>query len=281
MSEETANIGLVLPELPEAFDLEGHWNRNSRIIDAETAQGQLIAGKQDHLTFDSTPTSGSSNPAISGGIAAAIADEAAARQSADAELHDAVGAVAAQGAKNLLKITASSQTIKGVTFTVNDDQTVTVNGTNDGTGTSAFVIVPNAQAITIPDGNYILSGCPSGGGETLPYDLRWYMYSPSKSAYDSGNGASVKKSGNGAGSNIAIVVKSGRTADNLVFRPMLRRAEITDSTYVPYAPTNRELYEMILALQSGVSAQSSAASLMQAGRLDAELTDAQEVTDDA
>jgi hypothetical protein len=56
---------------------------------------------------------------------------------------------------------------------------------------------------------------------------------------------------------------------------MIRRAEITDSTYAPYAPTNRELYEMILALQSGVSAQ-SAASLMQAGRLDAaELTAAE------
>ena len=70
MSSETTNIGLVLPELPEAFDLEGHWNHNSRIIDAEigalkqttaehtrdieglkqttTAQAQLIAGKQDH-----------------------------------------------------------------------------------------------------------------------------------------------------------------------------------------------------------------------------------------
>lgn len=45
------------------------------------------------------------------------------------------------------------------------------------------------------------------------------------------------------------------------------------SQFVPYAPTNRELYEMILALQSGVSAQ-SAASLMQAGRIGAELTDA-------
>ena len=35
MSSETANIGLVLPELSEAFDLEEHWNHNSRIIDAE------------------------------------------------------------------------------------------------------------------------------------------------------------------------------------------------------------------------------------------------------
>ena len=308
-------------------------------------------------------------------VTAAVADEAAARQAADAELHNAVGAVAALGAKNLLKITASSQTIKGVTFTVNDDQTVTVNGTNDGTGASTFVIVPNAQAITIPDGNYILSGCPTGGGESVPFDLRWYMYSPGKSAYDSGNGASIEKSGNGTGSNIAIVVKTGQTAHNITFKPMIRRAEITDSTYVPYAPTNRELYELCetkaslndiygiknqlpngtdlnnlsagimmcpgatvaatlincptttdafiiytdylattsraiqriysfstttgipaqymrvrwsqgwtpwyqVMMQSVASAQ-SAASLMQAGRLDAELTDAQEVTDDA
>lgn len=308
-------------------------------------------------------------------VTTAVADEAAARQAADAELHDAVGAVAAQGAKNLLQITASSQTIKGVTFTVNDDQTVTVNGTNDGTGASTFVIVPNAQAITIPDGNYILSGCPTGGGESAPFDLRWYMYSPGKSAYDSGNGASIEKSGNGTGSNIAIVVKTGQTAHNITFKPMIRRAEITDSTYVPYAPTNRELYELCetkaslndiygiknqlpngtdlnnlsagimmcpgatvaatlincptttdafiiytdylattsraiqriysfstttgipaqymrvrwsqgwtpwyqVMMQSVASAQ-SAASLMQAGRLDAELTDAQEVTDDA
>lgn len=302
-----------------------------------------------------------------------VSEVEAAVESTQAE----VDVLANLGAKNLLKITASSQTIRGVTFTVNDDQTVTVNGTNDGTGASTFVIVPNAQAITIPDGNYILSGCPADGGgsaASAPFDLRWYMYSPGKSAYDSGNGASIEKSGNGTDSNIAIVVKTGQTADNITFRPMLRRAEITDDTYVPYAPTNRELYELCgtkaslndiyglknqlpngtdlnnlsagimmcpgatvaatlincptttdafiiytdylattsraiqriysfstttgipaqymrvrwsqgwtpwyqVMMQSVASAQ-SAASLMQAGRLDAELTDAQEVTDD-
>ena len=35
------------------------------------------------------------------------------------------------GAKNLLKIAAASQTINGVTFTVNDDGTVSVDGTNN------------------------------------------------------------------------------------------------------------------------------------------------------
>ena len=61
-------------------------------------------------------------------VTAAVADEAAARQAADAELHNAVGAVAALGAKNLLKITASSQTIKGVTFTVNDAYKIGASG---------------------------------------------------------------------------------------------------------------------------------------------------------
>ena len=211
-------------------------------------------------------------------VTAAVADEAAARQAADAELHDAVGAVAALGAKNLLKVTSTTQTINGVTFTVNADQTVSLSGT--ATATATFVIVDNATSNAIPDGSYILTGCPSGGGNNT-YDLRWYLYSSGKSTYDQGSGASVNKTGNTTSSNIAILIRSGVNTDGLVFRPMLRNSEITDAAYVPYAPTNRELYEMILALQSGVSAQSSAASLMQAGRLDAELTDAQEVTDDA
>lgn len=43
---------------------------------------------------------------------------------------------------------------------------------------------------------------------------------------------------------------SGSESSSATFsKIMVRRAEITDDTYAPYAPTNRELYEMILALQ--------------------------------
>ena len=38
--------------------------------------------------------------------------------------------------------------------------------------------------------------------------------------------------------------------DGIIIYPMIRRSEIADNTFVPYAPTNRELYEMILALQN-------------------------------
>ena len=148
--------------------------------------------------------------------------------------------IANLGAKNLLKVASTTQTVNGVTFTVNDDQTITVNGTASATIT--YVVTPNEQAILIPDGTYVLSGCPSGGGATT-FDLRWYLYSSGKSAYDRGSGASVAKDGNTTSSNVAIVIKSGVTANNLVFKPMIRRAEITDDTFQPYAPTNRELYE--------------------------------------
>lgn len=55
---------------------------------------------------------------------------------------------------------------------------------------------------------------------------------------------------------MAILVRAGAVMDNVVFKPMLRDASIEDNTYQPYAPTNRELYEMILALQSGNSTNS-------------------------
>ncbi len=76
-----------------------------------------------------------------------------------------------------------------------------------------------------------------------------------------------------------MVNNSDGRFDDRVFDKTVRVMICTAADYavspafVPYAPTNRELYEMILALQSGRSVQSSA-SLMQAGRIDAELTDA-------
>ena len=151
------------------------------------------------------------------------------------------------GAKNLLKITGTSQTINGVIFTVNDDGTVTANGTNNSTSSATFVIMPYQEADKIPNGSYRLTGCPSDGSSTT-YDLRWYLYSPGKSAYDTGNGAVVEKNGTATGSGgIAIVVKAGQTVDNVIFRPMICTAEdyAISSEYVPYAPSNRGLYEEV------------------------------------
>ena len=78
------------------------------------------------------------------------------------------------GAKNLLKITAQSQTVSGVTFTVNNDGTITVNGTNSTDANIFYYLVQRGDAVLrekILNKTVALSGCPQGGS-TSTYRLR-------------------------------------------------------------------------------------------------------------
>lgn len=144
------------------------------------------------------------------------------------------------GAKNLLKNVRATTTNRGITFTVNEDGSVIANGTNDGTGASLLNI--NTQSsLALDNGEYILSGCPTGGSTT------GYMMDVTRST-----GASLKDIGDGVSFMIGedytvnefrIVISRNLTVDNLTFYPMIRHAEITDNSYEPYAPANRELYE--------------------------------------
>lgn len=203
-----------------------------------------------------TYTKAQVDAALAAKLNAADVDDALSSTSTNPVQNKAVQAPIARlvdaGAKNLLKITGTSQTLNGVTFTVNDNGTVTVSGTNTGTTSATFVIVPYQEADNIPNGSYRLTGCPETGSSTT-YDLRWYLYSPGKSAYDTGSGAVVEKNGTATGSGgIAIVVKAGQTVENVVFRPMLCTAEdyAVSSEYVPYTPTLSELYQMVKVLQN-------------------------------
>lgn len=179
-----------------------------------------------------------------------------------------IAAVANAGAKNKLASTLdlaylksinrsgtwvdNVYTLDSISFTVNVDGTILVNGTpSDQT---AFLLIGKSRlAKDIAAGNYILSGCPSGGGSGSNY--RVFAYNPSSTvggATDIGNGVEVHCDySHSKEANIAIVIGANKTVDTLLFSPMLRDASIEDDVYVPYAPTNRELYEMILALQSG------------------------------
>ena len=127
--------------------------------------------------------------------------------------------------ENLLTVTATSQTVNGVTFTVNADGSITANGT--ATANAVFILASNGSGFTPENGKYILSGCPSGGGYT--YDLRFWNYNGSNvSKFDTGNGAEVDFSNSGGSYNVAIVIFSGITANNLTFKPELRKQNVTN-----------------------------------------------------
>jgi len=133
----------------------------------------------------------------------------------------------------------------GITWTDNGDGSVTANGTA-GTGGCSYLL--NSQAsgkfIKKPAGTYKLTGCPSGGASN--YRLVANMA-------DNGTLMTMQDVGSGAertfttdmtiytGEYIYLYVAEGKTVTNITFYPMLRDARITDSTYVPYAKTNREL----------------------------------------
>lgn len=164
--------------------------------------------------------------------------------------------IANLGAKNLLQYNGyGTGAENGVTYVINSDGTITVNGTPQGTSPSYIELKLNgnaANAARFCDGNHILSGCPEGGSDST---YRMYAARSTYSRFDYGNGVLLTAT-TLTDVRLVIYIANGYTANNLVFKPMIRRAEITDDTYVPYAPTNRELYEMILALQSGGSVQS-------------------------
>ena len=127
--------------------------------------------------------------------------------------------------KNLLNATAQTQTINGVTFTVNADKTVTVNGTNTSSSIIAFSVVPT---FTIKeDGEYKLTGLPKEQSIT---DIVWFGGTRIESAKRDVV-LSLKK---GEVLNLAIIVAGNGTVNNVLLKPMLSRD--TTATYDDYEP---------------------------------------------
>lgn len=116
--------------------------------------------------------------------------------------------------------TETTRTANGVTFTVNSDGSVTVNGT--ATSDADFMLLRGP--IQSYSESYFLSGCPTGGS-----DMTYYISEGFTTNKDTGNGVVL----NNLPSDQAwrIVIKSGTTVNNLVFRPMLNAG----TTAKPYS----------------------------------------------
>ena len=123
----------------------------------------------------------------------------------------------------------NTETINGVTFTVNDDGSVTVNGT--ATSQINFFFASSLKPIlTFPIGTVLsISGCPSGGsGSTFFLNLLSTDYI--EGIIDVGNGGTItttKKS-----YYLYFRIEEGVTLTNAVIRPMLNYG----SSALPYEP---------------------------------------------
>lgn len=117
------------------------------------------------------------------------------------------------GSKNLLENEATSGTVGTITFTVNADKSITVNGST--TTQRVFLVHTNFSF----NADLILSGIPLGSGLFL---------NVVGLGSDSGNGFNFNGS---VARNIQIVVPANSTIDNVTVYPMVRLASIVDDTY--------------------------------------------------
>ena len=159
----------------------------------------------------------------------------------DTDIQAELSTIANSASKNLVPNTAATSTLNGVTFTVNDDKSVTVDGTASANTTFAIV-----SDFSLPVGEYILSGCPTGGtnasyllqmrNDTTQQNVAWQT-SGNETPFTLGD----------ATRRFIVVIRIAKdyTASNVVFKPMIRKAAITDSTYQPYSPTSSDMWAEI------------------------------------
>jgi len=141
--------------------------------------------------------------------------------------------------KNLLNHTITITEKNGLTFTVNEDKSITVSGiaTADTTLTLARLETHELEF----NESVIFSGCPSGGNtETYCMMIQLHhMDMTVRVTYDIGEGYTLDADEYPVYLySLAICVKSGQVMDNVVFKPMIRLASET-SEYEPNRGVDR------------------------------------------
>lgn len=130
--------------------------------------------------------------------------------------------------KNLFYHSMRETTVMGVTYTPNPDGTITINGTATD---DAWI---NIGENVLPYGRYIVSGCPSTDDRSV---IGYIKLDNIHDNYDYGSGITLE----GSKFRVSCFVPTGRTVNNLVYKPMIRLASIADDTYEPYKSTTAKI----------------------------------------
>ena len=188
------------------------------------ASGHLIITYDDDTTYD----------------AGALSDIYATVESVDTKINDVWKAQGYLGAKNLLvyPYASVSKIINGMQIVVNDDGSITLNGT--ATQRVYFALVTPTTR-TYGDVTFNSKG----------------TVSPEYIASLKNGSNNIYVGYNASDHFTFLVIVENTVCDNLTVYPMIRYAEDTDPTWQPYAPTNYELMqkdnELATSLTNGLA----------------------------
>lgn len=188
------------------------------------ASGHLIITYDDDTTYD----------------AGALSDTYATVESVDTKINDVWKAQGYLGVKNLLvyPYASVSKIINGMQIVVNDDGSITLNGT--ATQRVYFALVTPTTR-TYGDVTFNSKG----------------TVSPEYIASLKNGSNNIYVGYNASDHFTFLVIVENTVCDNLTVYPMIRYAEDTDPTWQPYAPTNYELMqkdnELATSLTNGLA----------------------------
>lgn len=120
------------------------------------------------------------------------------------------------------------QVKEGISLIVNSDDTILINGTNN-----LGDLVYTSSTFSLKAGTYIASGMPDG---TSLYDvyIQFSYFENEKKQYVTANGNKFTLLEDKDNVVCYIGFKQGKTANNIILKPMLREATIEDDTYEQY-----------------------------------------------
>lgn len=201
------------------------------LLDLKTAA--TLNGKQDALTTEQ-------QNAVDSGI-----------NSTKVEQYDAIiPEIVDSGAKNkLIFDDITRKDINGDIFTLNSDGNIVINMTESSSDEKFCQLSLNGSTIALAQelcsGNYVLSGIPS---DATGLSLR-VLYSDNGTvvniAIDEGQGAVINEYTGSDSVRVRLTIPAGTTVSNCVVKPMIcsKAAWDVSKKFVPYAPTNQELWE--------------------------------------
>lgn len=145
-----------------------------------------------------------------------------------------VNAALKQTGYNLLEITSNTQTINGVTFTVDKAAgTITANGT----ATALTIFYLEGESKYLIPGNYIISS----GNNNNNYWFGIYLDSIAGAWHARVENEEFTIPNQYTFTQCALRIASGQTLNNVVFKPMIVPAELAGLPFQPYAKSNAEL----------------------------------------
>jgi hypothetical protein len=150
------------------------------------------------------------------------------------------------GAVNMLPNNATTQTINGITFTVNPDKTVTVSGTQTASPVSLLL---NTDFSNLENGKtYKVTGSNGTSGRTEVLEIR--DMTAGTNIVEQQAGVAAEFTYNSSHTyKASITLRNNGTTHSTTFKPMITVPSY-NGDYVPYAKSNRELTEDVESLDA-------------------------------